>query len=172
MKYNLSNCLFQGKADRETVAWKPCGGRGETEYCSLSALFSIPPPVYQLRVRPLIGQLWQFTSTLTSVIQLGARRVLQTCEVYETLLQRTFWRFEIWHFDMRNGVLGHWPSSVWIKVFKKMLKGPPFLSFRRFFTRSLFYCSLSFLGSSALTKSLVQPTLQLSRVKMCETQWR
>ena len=99
-----------------------------------------------------------------------ARRVLQTREVYETLLQRTFWRFDIWHFEMRNGFLGHWLSSVWLKVFKKMLKGSPFLSSRRFFARSLFHCSLSFHGSSALTKSLAQATLQISSVKMCETQ--
>ena len=57
-------------------------------------------------VYPMIGHLRQFTSTLTSIIGLHARSYLQTCRACETLLHRTFRRFDIWDLtDMRDGFL-------------------------------------------------------------------
>ena len=131
------------RKDHREQLCKNCVGAGERrssgacKHC-LQNLIS----VFQLL---MIGQLWKFTSTLTSIIWFRARRVYQTCRACETFLHRTFRRFDIWHFDTRKSFSGSERGGGWIEIFEKMLKGSLLLSSRCFFARSLLHCSLAFL---------------------------
>ena len=70
-------------------------------------------------------------------VGVGERRCNRACKhrfqfvfpVNQTLLHRTFWRFDIWHFDSRNGF---WESRRIFEVFEKMLSGSPLLFSHRF----------------------------------------
>ena len=98
-------------------------------------------------------------STLKSIAWLRARRVIQTWWVCESLLHRTGWPFDIWHFDASSSFSGSWRGSRWTEVLEKMLTGTHLLSFLRF--RSLAFSLLArFFLPSALTETLV-------RVSMC-----
>ena len=55
---------------------------------------------------------------------LSCCQILQTCRACETLLHRTFRRFDIWNFVTRNG----FSRSGCIWVFEKMVKGCLLLS--------------------------------------------
>ena len=61
----------------------------------------------------VIGQFWQFMSTLKSIAWLRARRVIQTWWACESLPHRTFWHFDIWHFCTRNRLVdwGIWKDA-------------------------------------------------------------
>lgn len=77
-----------------------------TPYYFMSIFHKYCARTPKLLVYPMIGHLWRFTSTLTSIIGLRARSYLQTCRACETLLHRTFRRFDIRDLtDMRNGFL-------------------------------------------------------------------
>ena len=77
-----------------------------TPYYFMSIFHKYCARTPKLLVYPMIGHLWWFTSTLTSIIRLRARTYLQTRRACETLLHRTFRSFDIWDLtDMRNGVL-------------------------------------------------------------------
>ena len=97
------------------------------------------PPVYLLLVYPVIGQLWQFTSILQSF---GfARAVEKTCRAGETLIHRTFWRLDIWHFDTRKGFSGNGRIEVFENWDAHRLSPPLFSSF---LSSSLFRYSFTF----------------------------
>ena len=70
----------------------------------------------------------------------SCEQILQTCRACETLLHRTFRRFDIWNFVTRNG----FSRSGRIWVFEKMVTGCPPSFFQPFFAHSLFYCLLAF----------------------------
>ena len=94
--------------------------------CGSSFFDTLFIPVCHLLVYPMIGQFWQFTSTLMSITWLRACKVKQTWRACEPPLppplHRTFGHVDIWHWDARNG----FPESGWgfgrTEVFKKMLQ--------------------------------------------------
>lgn len=63
-------------------------------------------------------------------------RVWQTCQACETLLHRIFWRFDISHFDTKNG----FSESGW-GITDAYRLSPSFLPL--IFAGSLFHCSLT-----------------------------
>ena len=78
---------------------------------------------------PMIGQLWQLTSTLTS---LRGQRLPNMPSMLNPPTPHLLTVY-VWHFDTRNGFLpGSERDSGWIVVFEMMLTGCPLLSSRRF----------------------------------------
>ena len=79
---------------------------------------------------------FEFTSKTYDIIWLRARGVWQTRQACETFPHGIFWRFDISHFDTKNG----FSESGWgIKDVYRL--SPSF--FPLFFAGSLFHCSLT-----------------------------
>ena len=65
----------------------------------------------------------------------------KTCRAGETLIHRTFWRLDIWHFDTRNGFSGNGRIEVFENWDAHRLSPPLFSSF---LSSSLFRYSFAF----------------------------
>ena len=70
-----------------------------------------------------------FNTYLSQSFGFASTEYNKTCRACETLLHCTFWRFDIWHFDTRNGFS---ESRRIFEVFEKMLSGSLLLYSRRF----------------------------------------
>ena len=113
-------------------------------------------PEYQLLVNPVIGQLWQLSSILKSVIALCAQSLTNMVSSLKPSYTATL---DVLTFDRRNGFSGSGEDSGWLRYLKRCFHALPFSlsAVFRLFTNSLLS---PFYHSSVLTVSLAQARIK------------
>ena len=115
-------------------------------------------PEYQLLVNPVIGQLWQLSSILKSVIALCAQSLTNMVSSLKPSYTATL---DVLTFDRRNGFSGSGEDSGWLRYLKRCFHALPFSlsAVFRLFTNSLLS---PFYHSSVLTVSLAQARIKIN----------